>query len=122
MNESTLYGAVSIIVGGLVSIAVAWISRPRIPVEQSLQERPADRALENADLTTVPGLAAVVLQQNTRISELEDREEQARQHASRQDKVIAALRRYVLVLQETIRGAGTSVPEPVAEDRELIQG
>ncbi|WP_037616480.1 hypothetical protein [Streptomyces aureus] len=122
MSSGTLSGLASLIIGGLVSIAVAWISRPKAPPGPPVQERVQDRALEGADLTTVPGLAAVLVEQHTRISELEDREEQAREHASMQDRVIAALRRYVLVLQETVRRAGTEVPEPADEDARLIQG
>ncbi|MFF6829656.1 hypothetical protein [Streptomyces longwoodensis] len=120
MTDSTLYGLASLVIGGIVSIAVAWISRPKPP--EPLPAQAADRALEGADLTTVPGLAAVVLQQNQRISDLEEREEEAREHASMQDRVIAALRRYVLQLQGALTRAGTEVPEPEGEDRRLIQG
>ncbi|MFC8176517.1 hypothetical protein [Streptomyces sp. NPDC057325] len=105
--QSELTGVLSILVGGLVSVVVAWISRPRPRKDESEEEEPRQ------DLTTIAGIAAVVAEQGVRISELEA----AREHDGR---VIAALRRYVLALKTAMRTAGVEPPEPAPDDVPLI--
>ncbi|MFB7776937.1 hypothetical protein [Streptomyces bauhiniae] len=119
-----LYGLLSIVLGGIVSIIVARISRPAPappppPVSLEKKERPV---LEGADLSTVPGLAAVMVRQETRIGHLEEQVAQAREHSLFQDRVIAALRRYALLLEGALTRSGTPVPEPEDGDKELIRG
>ncbi|WP_432114004.1 hypothetical protein [Streptomyces sp. S1] len=116
MQVEAVTGVLSILVGGVVSVAVAWISRPRIRKETDEEEPDGSRQ----DLTTIAGIAAVVAEQgeearrqSARISELEA----ARAHDGR---VIAALRRYVLALKSVMREAGVEPPEPAPDDVPLI--
>ncbi|MFD7964103.1 hypothetical protein ACFV5J_25200 [Streptomyces zaomyceticus] len=120
MSEAVT-GALSILVGGVSAVAVAWISRPG-----ARKQGPGDEAVEavetRPDLTTIAGIAQVVVQQGEdarkdrgRISELEA----GRQHDAR---VIGALRRYVLALKTAMRDAGVEPPEPAPDDAPLIAG
>ncbi|MFD7884106.1 hypothetical protein ACFV3N_16905 [Streptomyces bauhiniae] len=122
MNDG-LYGLLSIVLGGIVSIIVARISRPTPtpppPVSLEKKERPV---LEGADLNTVPGLASVLVRQEKRIGDLETQVAQAREHSLLQDRVIAALRRYALLLEGALTRSGTPVPEPEDGDKEIIRG
>ncbi|MFD4788788.1 hypothetical protein ACFWN1_17345 [Streptomyces sp. NPDC058459] len=121
MSEG-MYGLLSIVLGGIVSVIVARISRPTPPASSpvSLEKKPT--ALDGADLKTVPGLAAVLIRQETRIGDLETQVAQAREHSLFQDRVIAALRRYALLLEGALTRSGTPVPEPEDGDKELIRG
>ncbi|MGW4705005.1 hypothetical protein [Streptomyces sp. NPDC004285] len=119
MQSEVVTGVLSILVGGVVSVAVAWISRPgaRKPPDdeaESTEVRP--------DLSTIAGIAQVVVQQGEdarkdrgRITELEA----AREHDAR---VIGALRRYVLALKTAMRDRGMEPPEPAPDDAPLIAG
>ncbi|MEV8042474.1 hypothetical protein AB0P02_01335 [Streptomyces griseoluteus] len=120
-----LYGLLSIVLGGIVSIIVARISRPAPappPPPVSLEKKERESALAGADLSTVPGLASVLVRQEERIGHLEDQVEQAQEHSLFQDRVIAALRRYALLLEAALTRSGTPVPEPEDGDKELIRG
>ncbi|MGW2209898.1 hypothetical protein [Streptomyces sp. NPDC001781] len=120
-----LYGLLSIVLGGIVSIIVARISRPAPappPPPVSLEKKERESPLAGADLSTVPGLASVLVRQETRIGHLEEQVAQAREHSLLQDRVIAALRRYILLLEGALTRSGTPVPEPENGDKELIHG
>ncbi|MFI5755611.1 hypothetical protein [Streptomyces sp. NPDC051569] len=111
MGDGTLYGLGSLLIGGAFSVVVAWISRPAPPTPQDV---PAAIEPDDGRLTTVEGIAAVVVQQGRRIHQLEA--EQAGTTAR-----VGALTRYVRVLKGTIASLGGEVPEPVHEDRHLIE-
>lgn len=113
LTDSTT-GLIAILVGGAVSIAVAWISRPRPVV--------ADGPADAPDLTTIAGIAAVVAQQGEQLREAEDRIEGLEAARVADGRVIRALRRYVAQLQEALRQLGTEVPEPSEDDAPLIKG
>ncbi|MGX9921800.1 hypothetical protein ACWIG4_18320 [Streptomyces sp. NPDC002248] len=111
MGEGTALGALSVVVGGIASVVVAWISKPR------------DRADDGEpDLSTLAGIAAVVTEQQQRIRDLEAAQVAQREHAAVQDRTIGALRRYVLRLQAALRSTGAPVPEPDPDDADLIRG
>ncbi|MFB7831996.1 hypothetical protein [Streptomyces sp. NPDC056056] len=118
MQSEVVTGVLSILVGGVVSVAVAWISRPRARKADEEEQDSGSRR----DLTTIAGIAAELVQQGeelraagARITELET----ARQHDAR---VIAALRRYVLALKTAMRDARVEPPEPAPDDAPLIAG
>ncbi|MGW2267056.1 hypothetical protein [Streptomyces koyangensis] len=114
MSDGTLLGAASIVVGGIASVVVAWISRPRAA--------PTDADPPDGDLSTVAGIATVVAQQQQSIVRLEAAQARQREHSAAQDRTITALRRYVLALQGALRRSGTPIPEPEPEDADLIRG
>ncbi|MFJ4434616.1 hypothetical protein [Streptomyces sp. NPDC088923] len=113
MGEGTALGALSVVVGGIASVVVAWISKPRDRDEGGDREQ---------DLTTLAGIAAVVTEQQQRIRDLEAAQVAQREHAAVQDRTIGALRRYVLRLQAALRSTGAPVPEPDPDDADLIRG
>ncbi|MFJ3170648.1 hypothetical protein ACIPJK_07660 [Streptomyces roseus] len=113
LTESTT-GLIAILVGGAVSIAVAWISRPR--------PAPADAPDDAPDLTTITGIARVVAQQGEQLREAEARIQGLEIAREADGRVIRALRRYVAQLQEALRQLGTEVPEPAPDDAPLIKG
>ncbi|MFD0429411.1 hypothetical protein ACFQ60_22295 [Streptomyces zhihengii] len=110
MNENTLYGLASLIIGGGFSVIVAMVSRPRPAAAEVTAEQP------EGSLSTIADIASVVAAQGKRINELEAGQDAAREREAGQDRVIRALRRYVIVLQETIRGSGIPVPDPTPDD------
>ncbi|MEE1813713.1 hypothetical protein PUR59_01485 [Streptomyces sp. SP18ES09] len=119
MQSEAVTGVLSILVGGVVSVAVAWISRPRA---RKTDEEEQGESASRRDLTTIAGIAAELVQQGEdlraatgRITELEA----ARVYDAR---VIGALRRYVLALKTAMRTAGVEPPEPVPDDAPLIAG
>jgi len=119
MQSEVVTGVLSILVGGVVSVAVAYVSRPGARKAEPSEAEPSEA---RPDLTTIAGIAQVVVQQGedarkdrARIAELEA----AREHDAR---VIAALRRYVLALKGAIRDAGLEPPEPAPEDAPLVAG
>ncbi|MFE5544551.1 hypothetical protein [Streptomyces sp. NPDC057677] len=118
MQSEVVTGVLSILVGGGVSVAVAWIGRPRAKKSDEEVEDSGTRR----DLTTIAGIAAELVQQGeelraatSRITELEA----GRQHDAR---VIGALRRYVLALKTAMRDARVEPPEPAPDDASLIAG
>ncbi|MFF4848015.1 hypothetical protein [Streptomyces sp. NPDC001194] len=113
LTESTT-GLIAILVGGGVSIAVAWISRPH--------PAPAARPEDGPDLTTIAGIAAVVAQQGDQLRDAGDRIDDLEAAREADGRVIRALRRYVAQLQEAFRQLGTEVPEPAPDDAPLIKG
>lgn len=116
MQSEAVTGALSILVGGVSAVAVAWIGRPR-------SQKPGEEvetAEPRPDLTTIAGIAAVVAQQGEDVRQQADRIaglEAAREHDGR---VIAALRRYVLALKTAMRDAGVEPPEPAPDDAPLV--
>ncbi|MFH9728294.1 hypothetical protein ACH4M4_35850 [Streptomyces sp. NPDC017254] len=110
-------GILSTLVGGVVAVAVAWISRPRQPKEQD-----TDDAEPRRDLTTIAGIAAELVRQGTELATAEGRItelEAGREHDAR---LIGALRRYVLALKTAMRDRGVEPPEPAPDDAPLIAG
>jgi hypothetical protein len=119
MQTEAVTGALSILVGGVSAVAVAWISRPRARKDP---EGETEAAEARPDLTTIAGIAQVVVQQGedarkdrARITELEAGRE-------RDARVIAALRRYVIALKTAMRERGVEPPEPAPDDAPLIAG
>ncbi|MEU6294996.1 hypothetical protein [Streptomyces erythrochromogenes] len=113
LNEATM-GALSIMVGGLASIAVAWISRPR--------KAPADGPEDGPDLTTIAGIAAVVAQQGEKLGAAEQRIDELESGRAADGRLIRALRRRCAQLEEALRQLGAAVPEPAPDDAPLIKG
>ncbi|MFE1350040.1 hypothetical protein [Streptomyces sp. NPDC058757] len=116
MQGEAVTGVLSILVGGVVSVAVAWISRPRA--------RKPDEEVEAAeprqDLTTIAGIAAVVAQQGEKVREQDARISELEAGREQDGRVIAALRRYVLALRAALQEAGAEPPEPAPDDVHLI--
>ena len=96
-----LYGYASLLIGGLVAVAVAWISRARGEPEP--------------DLSTVEGLAVELVRVRGRLATLETEQE----HTA---DVMAAQGRYIVALKGALRGAGLPVPDPLPADARLING
>ncbi|MFH9215489.1 hypothetical protein [Streptomyces globisporus] len=116
MSEGTLYGLASLVVGGGFSVAVAWVSRPR-----SARPEEADAVeAERQELTTVEGIASVVVQQGRRIHQQDLRIDQLQEEQAGTVATVGALTRYVRVLRSTISGLGHPVPAPAPEDAHLI--
>ncbi|MFE7509765.1 hypothetical protein ACFU8I_00765 [Streptomyces sp. NPDC057540] len=117
MQVETVTGILSTLVGGVVAVAVAWISRP----QQS--KEPEDAGAEpRRDLKTIAGIAAELVRQGDTLRAADDRItdlEAGREHDAR---VISALRRYVLALKTAMRVAGVEPPEPAPDDAPLIAG
>ncbi|MFE0651329.1 hypothetical protein ACFVZH_22350 [Streptomyces sp. NPDC059534] len=115
MQSEAVTGALSILVGGVSAVAVAWIGRPR--TRQPGEEVEAE---PRPDLTTIAGIAAVVAQQGEKVRDQEARISDLEAGRERDGRVIAALRRYVLALKTAMRDAGVEPPEPAPEDAPLI--
>lgn len=113
MISEAMMGALSITVGGLASVAVAWISKPRLAVEA-----PGD----GPDLTTIAGIAAVVAQQGAEMRAAEERIDQLETARASDGRLIRALRRRCAQLEESLRQLGAAVPEPAPDDAPLIKG
>lgn len=96
-----LYGYASLLIGGLVAVLVAWISRARGEPEP--------------DLSTIEGLAAELVRVRGRLRTVETEQ----QHAGAR---LAAHGRYITILQDALRGAGVPVPPPDPADAPLIHG
>ena len=118
-GDGTLFGLLSILAGSVTSIVIALVTRskgsepdggPSAPALVSAMEDDPD----DADLTTVEGIARMVVRQGRRIRQLEA--------ASATDRArIGALYRYMLVLKGTITRLGAPVPEPDPRDADLIE-
>lgn len=118
-GDGTLFGLLSILAGSVTSIVIALVTRskagesdagPTAPMLVPVAEDDAD----DADLTTVEGIARMVVRQGRRIRQLEA--------ASATDRArIGALYRYMLVLKATITRLGAPVPEPDPRDADLIE-
>ncbi|MGW1252521.1 hypothetical protein [Streptomyces sp. NPDC002535] len=117
MQVETVTGVLSTLVGGVVAVAVAWISRPRPPKEsEDVGDEP------RRDLTTIAGIAAELVRQGEELRMAEGRItelEAGREHDAR---LIGALRRYVLALKTAMRDRGVEPPEPAPDDVSLIAG
>ncbi|MEU2077091.1 hypothetical protein [Streptomyces sp. NPDC013489] len=117
MQIETVTGGLSTLIGGVVAVAVALISRPR-----QAKEGDVDGEEPRRDLTTIAGIAAELVRQGDELRTAEGRItelETGRQHDAR---VIAALRRYVLALKTAMRQSGVEPPEPAPDDAPLIAG
>ncbi|MEV7584378.1 hypothetical protein [Streptomyces erythrochromogenes] len=114
MFSDAWMGAMSITVGGLASIAVAWISRPRAA--------PATEDTAGPDLTTIAGIAAVVAQQGEKLGAAEQRIGELETGRATDGRLIRALRRRCAQLEEALRQLGAAVPEPAPDDAPLIKG
>ncbi|WNI16603.1 hypothetical protein [Actinacidiphila sp. ITFR-21] len=107
MDDPTTWYAVAalaITTGG--AVLTAWLARGR---DQAPIQMPAGQrdALAGADLTTIAGIASVVVEQSQRITGTEAR--------------VGALSRYVTTLKDTIRDLGGDPPDPDPADRPLIE-
>ncbi|WP_327403812.1 hypothetical protein OG194_29525 [Streptomyces sp. NBC_01288] len=118
-GDGTLFGLLSILAGSVTSIVIALVTRSK---GGELDTGPSAPALapameddpDDADLTTVEGIARMVVRQGRRIRQLEA--------ASATDRArIGALYRYMLVLKSTITRLGAPVPEPDPRDADLIE-
>ncbi|MFJ2514709.1 hypothetical protein ACIPEL_15445 [Streptomyces griseoviridis] len=119
-----LYGILSGVGGALTALGIAFINSGRGRRGEAPAPAPAAapvpapvpagvEADDDPDLTTVEGIARIVLRQGRRIRQLED-------GATRDRERIAAMSRYLSVLIGTIRQLGGVVPEPDPHDRDLI--
>ncbi|MGW2582138.1 hypothetical protein ACWCYZ_12500 [Streptomyces virginiae] len=113
LTDSTT-GLIAILVGGAVSIAVAWISRPRAVI--------ADGPVDVPDLTTIAGIAAVVAQQGEQLRDAEERIVDLESQRATDGRLIRALRRRCAQLETALRQLGGEVPEPAPDDAPLIIG
>ncbi|MGW4850135.1 hypothetical protein ACWEPZ_02740 [Streptomyces sp. NPDC004288] len=116
MQSEAVTGALSILVGGVSAVAVAWISRPR----SAKQGEEVEAAEPRQDLTTIAGIAAVVAQQGEKVREQDGRISELEAGRAHDGRVIAALRRYVLALRTALQEAGAETPEPAPDDVHLI--
>ncbi|MEW2545141.1 hypothetical protein AB0910_05050 [Streptomyces sp. NPDC047002] len=107
-DSTTLYGAASIVLGGLFAFLTALVGRPR-----DRPDRPEPGEPDPEQLTTVAGIAAVVTQQQ-RLRDLET--EQTHTTAR-----VGTLTRYVRTLKAALRSVHVPVPEPDPGDRHLIE-
>jgi hypothetical protein len=108
-SAMTLYGLLATLGGSAAAVLIALINRDRGDPEPGVLEEAAD----DPDLTTVEGIARMVVRQGRRIRQLElaQADDRAR---------IGAMSRYMHVLKQTIRQLGGSVPEPDPHDAHLI--
>ncbi|MFD0053054.1 hypothetical protein ACFVHR_04920 [Streptomyces sp. NPDC127168] len=111
----TLYGLLAIVAGSVTSVAIALINRDRgEPADPGGVQGPAAAEdVDDPDLTTVEGIARMVVRQGRRIRQLEVAQADDRAR-------IAAMSRYMHILKQTIRTLGGSVPEPDPRDVHLI--
>lgn len=95
-----LYGYMALIIGAMVSVTVARISRTR-------EDEP--------DLSTIEGLAAELVRLRGRVATLETERTKDRQQ-------LAAEGRYRRRLTAALAAAGLPVPDPDPEDIPLLRG
>lgn len=118
-GDGTLFGLLSILAGSVTSIVIALVTRskagePDAGPTAAMLGPVVDDDADDADLTTVEGIARMVVRQGRRIRQLEA--------ASALDRArIGALYRYMLVLKSTITRLGAPVPEPDPRDADLIE-
>ncbi|MFF6985582.1 hypothetical protein [Streptomyces sp. NPDC010273] len=118
-GDGTLFGLLSILAGSVTSIVIALVTRSKGGEPETGPSAPALTPVveddpDDADLTTVEGIARMVVRQGRRIRQLEA--------ASTTDRArIGALYRYMLVLKGTITRLGAPVPEPDPRDANLIE-
>lgn len=113
-GDMTLYGLIAIVAGSVTSVVIAFINRDRPDAESPPVLGPAvPENVDDPDLTTVEGIARMVVRQGRLIRQLQlaDQDKQAR---------LGAMSRYMHVLKTTIRTLGGSVPEPDPRDAPLI--
>ncbi|WP_262058506.1 hypothetical protein [Streptomyces sp. STR69] len=112
-GDMTLYGLIAIVAGSVTSVAIALINRDRPDEDPPALGLAIVEDLADPDLTTVEGIARMVVRQGRRIRQLElaQADDRAR---------IGAMSRYMHVLKTTIRTLGGSVPEPDPRDAHLI--
>ncbi|WP_106967210.1 hypothetical protein [Streptomyces sp. Tu 6176] len=110
----TLYGLLAIVAGSVTSVVIALINRPRgDPAADGPGGGPPVDEVDDPDLTTVEGIARMVVRQGRRIRQLEVAQADDRAR-------IGAMSRYMHVLKQTIRSLGGQVPEPDPRDSHLI--
>ncbi|MFJ2731383.1 hypothetical protein [Streptomyces sp. NPDC087317] len=108
----TAYGLLAILAGSVTSVVIALINRDRAdPPEPG--PAPAIEDVDDPDLTTVEGIARMVVRQGRRIRQLEVAQADDRAR-------LGAMSRYMHVLKQTIRQLGGEVPEPDPRDAHLI--
>lgn len=108
MADGGAYGIAALVIGGVFSMGVAAISRPRGESEP--------------DLTTIAGLADELVKQRRR-NEARDLRIDGLEAEQRQDRArLGAYGRYMAVLQEALRRHGLPVPDPDPVDEPLIRG
>lgn len=108
MADSGAYGLLALVIGGVFSMGVAAISRPRGEAEP--------------DLTTIAGLAEELVLQRRR-SDTQARRLDALAAEQQQDRArLGAYGRYMAVLQDALRRHGLPVPDPDPADAPLIRG
>jgi hypothetical protein len=105
-----------IILGILASAGVVLAAR----VARPPKEQPVPHGQQ--DLTTISGLAEVLVRQGEQIEELQRQHAEHEAHARIQDLTIRALRRWATALQEALRSTGADVPDPHPEDVAYING
>jgi hypothetical protein len=111
-SDMTLYGLLATLGGTAASVLIAFINRDRADPPDA--GGPAlEEAADDPDLTTVEGIARMVVRQGRRIRQLEVAQADDRAR-------IGAMSRYMHVLKQTIRSLGGSVPEPDPHDAHLI--
>ncbi|MBP2583048.1 hypothetical protein J3A78_003526 [Streptomyces sp. PvR006] len=117
MQIENVTGVLSTLVGAVVAVAVAWISRPRQAKES---EDAGDEP--RRDLTTIAGIAAELVRQGEELRTAEGRITELEAGRVHDARVIGALRRYVLALKTVMRDRGVEPPEPTPDDAPLIAG
>ncbi|MYS15149.1 hypothetical protein [Streptomyces sp. SID4982] len=114
-SSMTLYGLIAIVAGSITSIAIALINRPRgEPATEPAALAAVVEETDDPDLTTVEGIARMVVRQGRRIRQLEQAQADDRER-------MGAMTRYMHVLKDKIRELGGVVPEPAPRDAHHIE-
>ncbi|MGW4670063.1 hypothetical protein [Streptomyces sp. NPDC004324] len=113
-SDMTLYGLLATLGGSLAAIVIALINRDRSDTTDTPTTVASVEETDDPDLTTVEGIARMVVRQGRRIRQLEV--------AQADDRAkLGAMSRYMHVLKQKIREMGGSVPEPDPRDSHLIE-
>ncbi|MGW6739737.1 hypothetical protein ACWGDX_03140 [Streptomyces sp. NPDC055025] len=117
-SPSSWYAVLALVITTAGGVITAWVGRGRRQEVQMSEESPAE--LVGADLTTLAGIATVVSRQSQKLTAQEQKISHLEgEQAGTRDR-LAALGRYIRILQTTIRQAGLPVPEPDPGDQHLI--
>lgn len=112
MADSATVGVISVAMGAVASIAVAFVSRPKsVPPKADVPESTEPPK----ELTTISGLASAIVQQGQQLAEVQER-------LTTTDRTVHALRRYLLKLQHAWPAGPNPMPDPDPEDEPLIRG
>ncbi|MFJ2116625.1 MULTISPECIES: hypothetical protein [unclassified Streptomyces] len=117
-SPSSWYAVIALAITTAGGVLTAWIGRGRRSEITVSEESPPE--LAGADLSTIAGIATVVSRQSQKLTAQEHKiRDLEGEQAGTRDR-LAALGRYIRVLQDTIRQAGLPVPEPPTADRQFL--